>query len=232
MIELAACWAIVMAITGYYLSPFGGRATARRNRPKAHGRFYAVAGTRRSELVAGVGLLFLLVSGPPWTGFWGEKAQDHRVVQGTSFWSLDHGAISDPASTLDESLPHTHADPVPWAQGESPGAPLITAHPGRAGPGVANVDTAVLAVASDTGLRHPMTVALPAADDFGVFSVIGFAFDAPSDERTVHVDQYGGDVVSTYGFDDYPMLAKVVAQGIGSARGADVRTVVDGRPRR
>ncbi len=82
---------------------------------------------------------------------------------------------------------------------------------------IANVDTA-LAVASSVGLRHPMTVALPAADD-GVFSVIGYAFDAPSDERTVHVDQYGGDVVSTYGFEDYPTLAKVVAQGIGLHEG-------------
>ena len=65
-----------------------------------------------------------------------------------------------------------------------------------------------------------MTVALPAADDEGgVFSVIGYAFDAPSDEKTVHVDRYGGEVVSTYGFDDYPVLAKVVSQGIGLHEG-------------
>jgi uncharacterized iron-regulated membrane protein len=49
--------------------------------------------------------------------------------------------------------------------------------------------------------------------------VIGYAFDAPSDERTVHVDRYGGQVVSTYGFDDYPALAKVVSQGIGLHEG-------------
>jgi uncharacterized iron-regulated membrane protein len=82
---------------------------------------------------------------------------------------------------------------------------------------VANLDTAVLA-ADDAGLRHPMTIALP-ADDEGVFSVIGYAFDAPSDERTVHVDQYGGEVVSAYGFDDYPVLAQVVSQGIGLHEG-------------
>ena len=206
LIELAACWAIVMAITGYYLFWKGRRA--RNRQPRSMRSRHAQIG-----LVAGVGLLFLLVSGLPWTGFWGEKAQTIASSKGTSFWSLDHGAISDPASTLDESLPHTHAD-LPWAQGESP-VPRSSQPTGERS--VANVDTAV-AVASDTGLRHPMTVALPAADD-GVFSVIGFAFGAPSDERTVHVDQYGGDVVSTYGFDDYPMLAKVVAQGIGLHEG-------------
>ena len=63
--------------------------------------------------MAGVGLLTLLVSGLPWTGFWGAQVQELATEQGTSMWSLDHGAESDPASTLDESLPHSHA--VPWA---------------------------------------------------------------------------------------------------------------------
>jgi uncharacterized iron-regulated membrane protein len=206
LIELAVCWAIVMAITGYYLF-WKGRKARSRQRKSLRSRHAQIG------LVAGVGLLLLLVSGLPWTGFWGEKAQTLVSSKGTSFWSLDHGAISDPASTLDESLPHTHAD-VPWAQGESP-VPRSSQPAGERS--IANVDTAI-AVASETGLRHPMTVALPAADE-GVFSVIGYAFDAPSDERTVHVDQYGGDIVSTYGFEDYPLLAKVVSQGIGLHEG-------------
>jgi uncharacterized iron-regulated membrane protein len=210
LIELAACWAIVMAITGYYLFWKGRRARSRR--PGSLRARHAQVG-----LVAGVGLLFLLVSGLPWTGFWGEKAQTLATSQGTSFWSLDHGAISDPASTLDESLPHSHATDIPWAQGESP-VPRSADPTGEQGErSIANIDTAV-SVASAAGLRHPMTVALPGADD-GVLSVIGYAFDAPSDERTVHVDQYGGDVVSTYGFEEYPTLAKVVAHGIGLHEG-------------
>jgi uncharacterized iron-regulated membrane protein len=210
LIELAACWAIVMAITGYYLFWRGRRARSRQ--PGSLRSRHAQVGA-----VAGVGLLFLLVSGLPWTGFWGEQAQSLAVSQGTSFWSLDHGAISDPSSTLDESLPHSHADDVPWAQGEWP-VPRSGRPTGESGErSVADVDTAV-AVAAEAGLRHPMTVALPAVDD-GVFSVIGFAFEAPSDERTVHVDQYGGGVVSTYGFKDYPVLAKVIAHGIGLHEG-------------
>ena len=31
--------------------------------------------------------------------------------------------------------------------------------------------------------------------------------------------RYGGEVASTYGFDDYPLLAKVVSQGIGLHEG-------------
>ena len=64
-------------------------------------------------------------------------------------WSLDHGAESDPASTLDESLPHSHA--VPWGAGKTE-VPRSDAegHDGA----VANVDTAI-DVAAGEGLKAP-----------------------------------------------------------------------------
>jgi uncharacterized iron-regulated membrane protein len=195
---------MVSAITGY--SVFGrGRRARRRARNRLRSR-HALLGS-----VVGVGLLALLVTGLPWTGFWGEKVQQLATSQGSSMWSTDPGAVSDPTSTLDESLPHSHA--VPWALGGSE-RPRST---GDEEGSVANVDTAV-EVASREGLRHPMTVALPSGED-GTFSVIGYAFDDPTAERTVHVDRFGGGVVSTYGYDDYPALAKVVAQGIGLHEG-------------
>ncbi|WP_343061678.1 PepSY domain-containing protein [Nocardioides luti] len=212
VIELGACWAVVMALTGYYLFVRGRRARrrlARAGRPGARLRSrHGLVGS-----VVGVGLLLLLVSGLPWTGLWGDRVQALASERGSSLWSTDPGAISDPTSTLDESLPHSHRNDVPWAMGDSE---VPTSTPGT-GDAVASIDTAV-GVAAGEGLRHPMTVALPAEED-GVFSVIGYAFDAPSDERTVHVDRYGGEVVSTYGFDDYPVLARVVSQGIGLHEG-------------
>ena len=134
-------------------------------------------------------------------------------------WSLDHGAESDPASTLDESLPHSQrralgapARPrsrAPTQKGTTERSPTSTP-PSTSPP------------AKDS--RHPMTVALPDGED-GVYSAIGYAFDAPSDERTVHVDRFGGEVVSTYGYDDYPLLAKVVSQGIGWHEGRSLGLV-------
>lgn len=215
LIELGACWSIVMAGTGYYLYVRGWRA---RRRLAAARRPGARLRARHGAIGAfvGVGLLLLLVSGLPWTGVWGEQVQRIATANGSSMWSTDPGALSDPTSTLDESLPHSHAADVPWAQGATPVPRSSGGHdPGERA--VANLDTA-LAVAEREGLRHPMTVAMP-ADDSGVYSVIGYAFDAPSDERTVHVDRFDGQVVSTYGFDDYPALAKVVAHGIGLHEG-------------
>lgn len=217
VLELGACWALVMAVTGYYLFVRGWRA---RRRARKAGRSGARLRWRHGLVgaVAGVGLLTLLVSGLPWTDFWGAKVQSIATKEGTSMWSSDPGAVSRPTSTLDESLPHSHQQDLPWAQHDSE-VPRSTPPAGGGERSVANVDTAI-AVADRAGLRHPMTVALPAADDAGgIFSVIGYAFDAPSDEKTVHVDRYGGEVISSYGFQDYPALAKVVAQGIGLHEG-------------
>ena len=212
VMELGTCWALVMALTGYYLF-LRGHKVRRRNRQ----RHRPGAGLRARHGVlgsfVGIGLLFMLVSGLPWTGVWGTAVQKLATTSGTSMWSLDHGAQSEPASTLDESLPHSHAE-LPWAlqgsevpEGSKPGDEIS----------VANIDTAVT-VGEREGLRHPMTVALP-SDENGTFSAIGYAFEQPSDERTVHIDQYGGKVRATYGYDDYPIPAKAVSQGIGLHEG-------------
>ncbi len=214
VLELGTCWALVMALTGYYLFLKGWKA---RRRSRTRGRAGAKLRSRHALLgsFVGVGLVFMIVSGLPWTGLWGAQVQRLATTSGTSLWSLDHGAQSKPTSTLDESLPHSHAE-LPWALQKSEVPRGTTPEPGQE-VSVANVDTAV-AVGEREGLRHPMTVALP-ADDAGTFSAIGYAFDQPSDERTVHVDRYGGKVRATYGYDDYPLLAKVVSQGIGLHEG-------------
>jgi uncharacterized iron-regulated membrane protein len=214
LIELGACWAIVMALTGYYLF-FKGRAA--RARRRAAGALGAVLSTRHATVgaVVGLGLLLVLVSGLPWTGFWGTKAQELATTNGTSLWSEDPGAVSHPPSTLDQSVPHSHQHEVPWGMGKSP-----VPDPGAASAADdsgASIDTAV-AVADSRGLRHPMTVTIPHARD-GVYSAIGFAFHDPGHEETVHVNRYTGKVAASYGYDDYPALAKVVSQGIALHEG-------------
>ncbi|WP_238151172.1 PepSY-associated TM helix domain-containing protein [Kribbella sindirgiensis] len=217
VIEIVACWAIVMALTGYYLFFKGRVARARR---RAAGAAGAVLRSRhgRTGAVLGLGLLFLIVSGLPWTGFWGAKTQELATQQGTSFWGEDPGALSNPTSTLDESLPHSHS--VPWGLGKTE---VPRSNPADGKRSVATVDTAI-AVGQRNGLRRPMTIALP-TDDAGVYSAIGYAFNDPGKERTLHVDRYGGRVVSTYGYSDYPTLAKVVAQGIALHEGRRLGTL-------
>ena len=72
-----------------------------------------------------------------------------------------------------------------------------------------------------------MTVALP-ADDEGVFSAIGYAFDAPADERTVHVDRYGGQVVVDVRLRRLPGAGQGGRPGHRAARGPRLGLVDSG----
>lgn len=227
VVELAACWAIVMALTGYYLFVRGWRSR-RRATQQARADADALRRTSTSSLtsarlrqthavagaVAGIALLGLLVSGLPWTGFWGERVQQLATSQGSSLWADDHGGASEPTTTMDESLPHSHATDVPWGLGESERPTSdVDGYQGT----VANLDTAAV-VADREELRHPYTVLMPDTPE-GTFAVIGYAFDDPGQERTIHVDRYTGAVVGTYGYANYAGVAKVVSQGIALHEG-------------
>ncbi|HEY5978216.1 MAG TPA: PepSY domain-containing protein [Microlunatus sp.] len=227
VIELGACWAIVMALTGYYLFVRGWRSRRRATRQARAdttlvrgmgARALTDARLRQTHAVvgalAGVTLLGLLVSGLPWTGVWGARVQQLVTAGGSSLWSDDHGGASQPTTTMDESLPHSHAGEVPWGLGASQ---RPTSDVGDVTGSIANLDTAVV-VADEHGLQHPYTILLPDTPD-GTFAVIGYAFHSPGQERTVHVDRYTGAVVGTYGYADYAGLAKAVSQGIALHEG-------------
>lgn len=242
VIELAACWAIVMTITGYYLVVRGRRA--RRLRDARNGRRlglrsgHAVVGS-----VAGVGILFLVLSGLPWTALWGETVQEWAAPRGASLWGEDPGA----ASTLGERLEQASGSSAApgWAVS---GLPVATStvpggtpddgenhpdHRHHGEPGTADaaaageptVDTAVAAAVAD-GLAGPFTVTYPDGPE-GVYSVLASqwydpeqrAFSDVTSEATVHVDRYSGEVVARYGYDDYSPAAQVVSQAIALHEG-------------
>ncbi|HEX2807217.1 MAG TPA: PepSY domain-containing protein, partial [Kineosporiaceae bacterium] len=124
IIELAACWAMVMTLTGYYLFLRGRGARLKR---VAAGAKAATLRNRHGVIGAtlGVGILFLVVSGLPWTGLWGGKVQQWAAGHGLSLWGDDPGATSTLGAKLAQ-LGSTSA-PAPWAEG---GAPMPASMPG------------------------------------------------------------------------------------------------------
>ena len=114
LIELAACWGIVMTLTGYYLF-FKGRT----------GRLRRVASGARGALmrhrhglvgvITGVWILLLVGSGLPWTGLWGTKVQSLVTGSGFSLWGEDPGATSTLGDRLDAA--GTTSASAPWVTG-------------------------------------------------------------------------------------------------------------------
>jgi uncharacterized iron-regulated membrane protein len=218
--ELAACWAIVMAITGYYLFFKGRKARVKLAAKRVKGAL-----TRNTHawvgVFVGLGILALVVSGLPWTQVWGSTVQSWAGGHGLSLWGQDPGAKSDLGSRL-KQVDGTVNQPG-WAisQGSLPES-VQTA---TTAAGKISIDTAVAAAAAK-GIPQPYFIAFPDGKD-GVFSVLGDqwhdssnpAYNDVSLEATAHVDQYTGKVIATYDYTDYSPVAKVVSQGIAVHEG-------------
>ncbi len=235
IIELAACWGIVMTLTGYYLFFKGRRGRLRR---VASGTRGVLLRHRHSVVGAIVGgwILLLVGSGLPWTGLWGGKVQSLVTGSGFSLWGEDPGATSTLGKQLD-AAGNTSA-PAPWAEGAAvlpkSGTPAMAPMPGMdhgavqaAGGVVGRVSLdAVVTVAARDGLPGPYFVLYPAEDD-GVFSVMSDmwhdksnpAYEDTTLERVTHIDQYSGTVAGRYSFDEYSPVAKVVSQTISAHEG-------------
>lgn len=217
IMETGASWAIVLTITGFIIFFLGRRP---RKAAQANGMkgarlrgMHAIVG-----LPVGLGILMLVVSGLPWTGVWGSVSEQVAAQGGSSLWGADPGA----ESSMKELIERTDglSAPAGWAvgmgqTGESTATPA---------PRI-SIDTAV-AVAEQEGSPGPYYVTYPEGET-GVFTVMSSqwyqkgnpAENDPSLERTVHVDQYSGEVAGQYGYDDYSPAAQVVSQGISIHEG-------------
>ena len=114
LVELAACWAIVLLVSGLYLWWPRGRGLAGTLWPRlsAGGRLFwrdlhAVTGI----WVAGFALL-LLLTGLPWAGVWGSAFQTLRTemgwIQGAPSWDIGAQGQSEVAA-------HAHHQDAPQA---------------------------------------------------------------------------------------------------------------------
>ncbi|MCJ0700582.1 PepSY domain-containing protein [Frigoribacterium faeni] len=222
IVELGASWAIVLTITGFIIFFLGRRPRGAARAKKVPGSrlrgMHAIAG-----LPVGLGILMLVVSGLPWTGVWGSLAEQVAAGDGGSLWGADPGA----ESTLGDLIEDTNGTTAPagWAIA---GGPLGTS---QGAGSMISIDEAV-AAARDEGAPEPYSIVYPEGDD-GVFSVMGSQWNDngnPSEsdvalEKTVHVDQYTGDVAGTYGYDDFSATAKTVSQGVALHEGRRFGTV-------
>jgi len=227
LMELAGCWTLVMIATGIALWWPKLRASgwAAFRMAKSNGKR---GWWKEIHLVLGIwlalGALAFVLSGLPWTASWGKQfkavataAKLGRPEGGAN--SHQHGSGGGgmhPRARL-EAQPshaghHMHAQTmenlpltdVPWATG------LTTVPTGSSGLTPVGLDH-VLATVKARGASAGCQVALPASAS-AVYSVSCFPSD-PQGERTLHVDQYSGDVIKDIRFADYGVVAKGISYG-------------------
>lgn len=209
IVELAACWAIVLIVTGLFLwlprkrKDLSGVLYPRLNKGKKIFRrdLHAVP-----AFWITAGMLFLIMTGLPWSGLWGNQFQTIVTNSGAGYppsvWIGD----------APESIVKTKdiAD-VPWAAEnlEVPKSDIQGFVP-------ISIDD-VVDIADQEGMHPSYTVIFPSEKE-GVFTLSAFPPRA-QDEATIHIDQYSGAVLADYRYDNYGLIGKIVAWGITLHKG-------------
>jgi uncharacterized iron-regulated membrane protein len=206
IVELAACWCLLMVISGVYLWwPRGQRFTVWGTllpRLRADGRtfwrdLHAVSGIWTAAVIG-----FLVITGLPWAGFWGDKLYTAAGWIGQSY----PAALWDDVPASTPLMKDVVADPGWTLQG----APVPASTPGHEGP-APTLDT-IVALATERGVPAGYRISYPKGET-GVWTITSWT-DQRWDSVTIHVDRYSGAVLAAIPFDSFGAVAKAVEYGI------------------
>ncbi|MFJ7929031.1 PepSY-associated TM helix domain-containing protein [Peribacillus sp. NPDC096448] len=209
IVELAACWAVVLIVSGLYLwypqkkQSLSGVLLPRLNKGKHIFRrdLHAVP-----AFWITAGMLFLIMTGLPWSGFWGSNFQSLATNSGSGYppsvWT---------GSAPTSSIKTKDIADVPWAA-ENLDVPLSDIQ----GFIPISIDD-VVTIANREGMHPSYSINIPQETD-GVYTLSAFPPKA-QDEATIHIDQYSGAVLADYRYDHYGLIGKIVAWGITLHKG-------------
>ena len=210
IVELAACWAIVLMVTGFFLwfpkkkTGIAGTLIPRLRKGKKILRrdLHVVP----AFWVTG-GLLFLVLTGLPWSGLWGANFQAITTNTGEGYppsvWIGDAPTSNIQTQDIAE---------VPWAA-ETLDVPLSAIQ----GQIPLSLDK-VVEVAEQEGIYPSYSIFIPQEPE-GVYTLSVFPPKA-QDEATIHIDQYSGAVLADYRYENYGVIGKIVAWGITLHKGS------------
>ncbi|MCJ2019951.1 PepSY domain-containing protein [Methylobacterium sp. E-065] len=208
-IEVVAGFAVILVLTGAYLWwPRGrdGGVISMRGTPRQRvwwRDLHAVTG-----LLAGGGLLFLALTGLPWSIWWGQQLRG---------WSNAAG-LGQPAALW----AHQPVSMVPLRERLSePGWTLEDAPVPRSAPTAAStqslgIDRAA-AILAERGMPRGYELALPVGDD-GVYAASVYPRDVTR-QRVIALDQYTGASLLDVRFADLGPVGRAIQYGIGIHKG-------------
>ena len=223
LVEIAGGWTIVMAVTGMYLwfprkrvPNAWKRAFIPRFREKGRRRWRDMHSTVGS--IAAPVLVFLAITGLPWSGFWG------AAMWGPLIDRLDSGynfPAEDPVSGVvrDAKSLETPGLKISWAN-QLRDVPQSDHSVSMGGTSTSTLTLEqVVARAREIDMKPGFAIGLP-ADETGVFTLSNSWPSPAQDERTVYVDQYNGEVLAEASWHtSFGLLAKITAWGVDAHMG-------------
>ncbi len=226
-IEIAGGWSILLVATGIYLwwprNQTGGVVSVR-GTPKKRVFWrdtHAVTG-----IFVGAFIVFLAVTGMPWSGVWGAKVNEWangsnfgypagvRVdvpMSGTHLNDVAKTSWSLEQAQIPQSNTHDHGQHMDMPVAMAP----MDENPAMQPIGI----NQAIARFNELGLNHGYAVALPTTPT-GVYSGSVYPNDL-SKQRVIHLDQYSGEPLIDMGYADYGPLGKGLEWGINVHMGQE-----------
>lgn len=196
LIEIAAGWSIVLVLSGLYLWWQRGRAPAIGVRGSPAKRLFWRDLHASTGLVAGAVILFLSLSGLPWSAVWGRNVQ--AAVAGAG-WGR-------PAAPVAPALEHAQHD-LPWSLQQRP-MPHGSAHGGATHGGATITADQALAAAARHGVTRDYTLTWPAAS--GTPWLVSANLGPAQAAHVIYVDAGDGRVLQDARFDEFGGAARVI----------------------
>ncbi|MFH5185391.1 PepSY-associated TM helix domain-containing protein [Paenibacillus sp. TAB 01] len=216
LVELAACWAIFLLLSGIYMT-FKGRALKKEPNPtkrQKNLRWHALTGT-----IVTIPLIILIFTGLPWSAFMGD------IIYSTA---QKHPSIGIPL--LKQNPPTSEMNEIPWATRKNE-LPVSSGETHAEHNGMAHMDNMseqngmitlmqLMSEVKQANITKPYSIIYP-KDEHSVFivskgsnsGVTGLDV-SPYDEVTTYFDPYSGKLTSKVGFEDYGILGKLYTWGI------------------
>lgn len=223
VVELAASWTLILVLSGLYLWWPRGGWTAGKWFPRLRARrrplwrdVHQVMG-----LYTGTLIVFLVITGLPWATIWG--GQVLSPVSNAFGLGYPEGSRRPMQSAPDPMA--SPAPDLPWTLRQAPmptsriGAACEAAqvphhHAGDAAcPSSAAISLDRAAqILADAGLIGGYRLSLPRGER-GAYMAVAYSYQ-PEGQRTVHVDQYSGEILGDVRFSEYGAVAKAVELGV------------------
>jgi uncharacterized iron-regulated membrane protein len=244
LVEIAACWAVVLAATGVYLwwpRKKGARQRLLIPRVNARGRakwrdLHAIPGAIFSLV-----LVFLVMTGLPWSGFWGGNWSH---LTGKVLASTDNAPMGVVSTAVKAGDLDRFGNPIPWASAEvavpassdPAAAPGGGAHHGGGSAGAGQEAepapppatpltlAQVTKVATAEGMLPGYSITLPedTVKDgqtlYGTYALTNTGLEI-GNARTLFVDQFSGKPVVDHGSGDWGWAAWATTAGINVHEG-------------
>lgn len=223
LVEIVAGWALVLTATGVYLwlprrwiAGSRRRAIVPRFRERGRKPWRDLHGLNGALI--SVVLIFLLLTGLPWSGFWGARMWTPFIdsLQSGYNFPVDEPRSGEPHHAADVA---TQGLVITWANQR--GALPRSEHDYGAEPLTLEV---IAQRAKQEGMLPGFAVGLP-VDETGVFTVANAWPSKGQDERTLYLDQYSGQVLLESGWTaSYGALAKATVWGVNTHMGRQLGT--------